>query len=209
MLTLALSKGRLLQEALPLLDAIGCTPAENPASSRTLIIPTAHPQVRLVVVRAQDAPTYVACGAADAGITGGDVVAENPNGNLYQPVTLPIGGCRLVVAHRADAPPAAGQQLTVATKYTNLTRAYFNAQGMHVHIIKLYGSVELAPLTDMADIIVDLASSGNTLRANGLVEAATIREVSGVFITNRVAARRKPLLAEMQQRLQAACDDAK
>ena len=163
--------------------------------------------MRLIVVRAQDTPTYVAAAAADAGITGGDVVAENPNGNLYQPLTLPIGACRLVVAHRADAPPAAGQTLTVATKYPNLTRAYFNEQGRHINIIKLYGSVELAPLTQLADVIVDLASTGNTLRANGLVEAETICEVSGVLITNRVAARRKPLLADIQRRLQDAIDN--
>ena len=207
MLTIAVSKGRLLQETLPLLAAIGCAPAEDPDKSRALILPTENPEVRLIVVRAQDAPTYVACGAADAGITGGDVVAENPNDNIYQPLTLRIGACRLVAAGGEVAPPP-GKVLTVATKYVNLTRAHYNAQGVHVNLIKLYGSVELAPRTGLADVIVDLTSSGDTLRANGLREVAVIRSLSAVFITNRVSARRKPLLAELQKRLQVANDNA-
>lgn len=208
MLTLAVCKGRLLQETLPLLAAIGCAPTEDAEKSRALILPTENPEVRLIVVRAQDAPTYVACGAADAGITGGDVVAENPNDNLYQPLTLRIGACRLIAAAREDATAPGGKVLTVATKYVNLTRAYYNQQGVHVNLVKLYGSVELAPRTGLAEVIVDLASSGNTLRANGLREIALIRHLSAVFITNRVSARRQPLLATLQQRLQEANDNA-
>lgn len=205
MLTLAVSKGRLLKQTLPLLEAIGCAPLENPDDSRSLILPTQNPEVRLLVVRAQDAPTYVACGAAAAGIVGGDITAENPSENIYQPITLAIGKCRLVLAQKKDAPAANPQQrIIVATKYVNLARRYFGEQNMHPRIIKLYGSLELAPLVGMADAIIDLAESGDTLRANGLAETATIREFSAVFITNRVAARRQPLLGELQNRLRAA-----
>ncbi len=218
MLTLAISKGRLLTETLPLLAACGCAPIENAEKSRALILPTENPQVRLLIVRAQDAPTYVACGVADAGVVGGDVIAETPSDDIYQPLTLPIGKCRLVVASRADS--VAGKtektekknkqqrQITVATKYVNLARQYFNEQGIHCNIIKLYGSLELAPLVGMADIIVDLAESGNTLQANGLVETTVIRQISAMFITNRVATRRKPLLSALQQQLKDTIDNA-
>lgn len=205
MLTLAVSKGRLLRETMPLLAAIGCAPLEAPGQSRALIVATENPQVRLLIVRARDALTYVACGAADAGFAGGDIVAENPNSNIYQPLTLNVGKCRLVAACRQDQPPPAdGRALTVATKYVNLARAYFNRQAQHVHFVKLYGNLELAPRVGLADMIVDLADSGDTLRANGLQETAVIGRFSAVLITNRVATRRHPLLGDIQRRLGAA-----
>ena len=203
MLTLVLSKGRLLTETLPLLTAIGCAPAQSPDSSRALILATENPDVRLLIVRAQDAPVYVARGTADAGIVGGDVLAENPHDMLYHPLTLTIGKCKLITASRKDAAPAAdARQLTVATKYVNLAREYYNQQGIRVNIIKLNGNVELAPLVGLADVIVDLADTGETLRANGLMETAVIRTISAVFITNRIATRCKPLLSELQTRLE-------
>lgn len=203
LLTIAASKGRLLTDALPLLAKIDCAPAIAPHQSRALILPTPNPRLRLIVVRAQDAPTYVSCGAADGGIVGGDVIAENPAPDIYHPLTLPIGQCRMVVAAR-DAAILNRSRLTVATKYPNTARAYFHRRGIRAHLIKLHGSLELAPLVNLADAIVDIAESGATLRANGLSELALIRPISAVFITNRVAARRNPQLAAFQRRLAAA-----
>lgn len=210
MLTLALSKGRLLPETLPLLSAIGCAPTTAPDASRALILPTENAEVRLLIVRAQDAPVYVARGTADAGIVGGDVLAENPYNTLYHPLTLNIGKCRLITASRKDAPPerngtqptSEARRLTVATKYVNLARDYYNRQGIRANIIKLNGNVELAPLIGLADAIVDLADTGSTLRANGLVETALIRDISAVFITNRTATRCNPHLSDLQARLE-------
>ena len=173
MITLALSKGRIFEETLPLLARAGLRPKEDPERSRKLIVPTERGDVRLVLVRASDVPTYVGNGAADIGIAGGDVILEHGGAGLYQPIDLGIARCRLVVAARRgyDYGRAVqqGARLRIATKYVNLTREHFAGKGVHVDLIRLYGSMELAPLLGLADAIVDLVSSGKTLRANNLV----------------------------------------
>lgn len=201
MLTLAVSRGRIWDEAAPLLRALGLAPDADALKTRQLIIPTASPDVRLLQVRAQDAPAFVACGAAQAGIAGRDVLAERRMAEIACPVDLHIAACRLVVAAPKGYRPAAGKTPRVATKYPNLTRAHFAARGESVNIIKLHGALELAPHTGVADIITDLADSGRTLRENGLAERETIMRVSAMFITNRIAARRRPEVAALQERL--------
>lgn len=200
MLTLAISKGRIWNEAQPLLAALGCAPMTT--NTRSLILPTAAADVRLIIVRAQDAPVFIACGAADVGIAGGDVLAEKPLADLYQPLELGIARCRLVAAAKKDTsltPPDG--KLTVATKYPALARAYFNRQGISADYIKLHGTLELAPLVGLADVIVDIADSGDTLRAHGLEEIAAIHQFSAMLITNRAASRRNPQVADLQARL--------
>ena len=173
MLTLALSKGRLLDETLPLLARAGVIPVDDPRASRKLIVATRDPAVALVILRATDVPTYVRYGAADLGVVGKDVLLEHGTDNLYQPLDLGIGRCRLVVATRRDYDWAGsvqrGARIGVATKYVNTAREHFAAKGVHVDLIKLYGSMELAPLAGLADAIVDLVSTGHTLQANDLV----------------------------------------
>ena len=211
MITLAVSKGRIYNEAEPLLQKIGCAPDTTALRSRSLIIPTANVDVRLIVVRGQDAPTYVACGAADAGIVGSDVLAEATPETLYQPLDLRIACCRVVAAAMdasvLDARGLENKKITVATKYINLARDYFTRCGISANYIKLYGTMELAPLLGVADVIVDVADTGDTLRAHNLKEIALIREVSSVFIVNRVAARKNTALANFEQRLARAIDD--
>ncbi|MFA7438009.1 ATP phosphoribosyltransferase [Castellaniella sp.] len=193
-LTLALSKGRIFDETLPLLAAAGVGVPEKPNASRKLILPTDNPALRLLIVRASDVPTYVQYGAADFGIAGHDVlyehVAEHPGG-LYQPIDLNIARCRLCVATPKgfdyQAAVRQGSRLRIATKYVRSAREHFAGKGVHVDIIKLYGSMELAPLVGLADAIVDLVSSGNTLRANRLVEVEEIRPVSARLIVNQAA----------------------
>ena len=167
-LTLALSKGRIFDETLPLLKAAGIEVSEDPESSRKLILETNQPDVRVVLVRASDVPTYVQYGGADLGVTGKDILIEHGGAGLYQPLDLRIARCRMSVAARADFDYAAavrqGSRIRVATKYTRIAREHFADKGVHVDLIKLYGSMELAPLTGLADAIVDLVSSGNTLR---------------------------------------------
>ena len=191
MISIALSKGRILEETMPLLARVGLRPKEDPESSRKLIIPTERRGVRLVVVRASDVPTYVGHGAAELGIAGGDVLAEHGGAGLYQPVDLAIARCRMVVATRRgfDYRTAVqqGARLRIATKYVQITREHFAAKGVHVDLIKLYGSMELAPLLDLADAIVDLVSSGRTLRANNLVPVEEIMPVSARLIVNQAA----------------------
>jgi ATP phosphoribosyltransferase len=187
-LTLAVSKGRILDEALPLLARIGVRPLQDPARSRKLILDTSRPELRLVIIRAQDVPTYVEHGAAEAGIAGRDVLMEYESGELYEPLDLGIARCRLVVAGRDHAPAARPR---VATKYPNVTRAYYAARGEQPEIIKLYGSMELAPLAGLADRIVDLVDTGRTLRENGLVEIATIADISARLIVNKAAMKVK------------------
>jgi len=191
MLSIALSKGRILEETMPLLERVGLRPQEDPEHSRKLIIPTQRRGVRLVVVRATDVPTYVGHGAAELGIAGGDVLAEHGGAGLYQPVDLGIARCRMMVATRRGydyrAAVQQGGRLRIATKYVNLTREHFSGKGVHVDLIKLYGSMELAPLVDLADAIVDLVSSGETLRANGLVPVEEIMPVSARLIVNQAA----------------------
>ncbi|MFZ9284902.1 MAG: ATP phosphoribosyltransferase, partial [Burkholderiaceae bacterium] len=174
MITLALSKGRIFDETMPLLQAAGITVLEDPEKSRKLILPTNRDDLRVVLVRATDVPTYVQYGGADLGVTGKDTLIEHGGQGLYQPLDLQIAQCRVSVAVRADFDYASavkqGSRLKVATKYTAIARDFFAAKGVHVDLIKLYGSMELAPLTGLADAIVDLVSTGNTLKANQLVE---------------------------------------
>ncbi|MDR2924770.1 MAG: ATP phosphoribosyltransferase [Azoarcus sp.] len=207
-ITLALSKGRIFEETLPLLAAAGIEPADDPERSRKLIIGTNRPEVRLVIVRATDTPTYVQYGAADLGIAGKDVLLEHGGAGLYQPLDLNIACCRLCVATRKGFDYAAavrpGGRIRVATKYINAAKAYFAGKGMHVDLIKLYGSMELAPLVGLADAIVDLVSSGGTLRANGLVEVEEIMPISSRLIVNQAALKLKrdqiqPLLDAFQK----------
>lgn len=194
-ITLALSKGRIFEETLPLLAAAGIVPAENPESSRKLIIGTNRPDVNLVIVRASDTPTYVEYGAADLGIAGKDVLLEHGGSGLYQPLDLCIAKCRMSVAVRADFDYAAavqrGARIRVATKYIGIAREHFAAKGMHVDLIKLYGSMELAPLVGLADAIVDLVSTGGTLRANRLVEVEEIMQISSRLVVNQAALKLK------------------
>ena len=195
MLSIALSKGRILDETLPLLKAAGIVASEDPEASRKLIIPTSHADVRLIIVRATDVPTYVQYGAADLGVAGGDILAEYGSTGLYQPLDLRIARCRLMVAVRKDFPyeqtVRSGARLRVATKYLQTAREHFAAKGVHVDLIKLYGSMELAPLTGLADAIVDLVSTGHTLKANNLVAVEAIAEVSARLIVNQAAYKLK------------------
>ena len=194
-LTIALSKGRIFDETLPLLVAAGITPSDDPETSRKLIIATNRADVRLVIVRASDVPTYVQYGAADLGVAGKDVLLEHTGGGLYQPLDLQIGKCRMMVAVREGFDYAAavkrGARLNVATKFVETAREHFANKGMHVNLIKLYGSMELAPLTGLADAIVDLVSTGNTLRANHLVAVEDILPISSRLIINRAALKLK------------------
>jgi len=199
-ISIALSKGRILEETLPLLARIGLRPKEDPDKSRKLIIPTERRGVRLVMVRAADVPTYVGHGAAELGIAGGDVLAEHGGDGLYQPVDLRIARCRMMVATRRgyDYRNAVqqGARLRIATKYVQITRAHFAAKRVHVDLIRLYGSMELAPLVDLADAIVDLVSSGKTLRANRLVPVEEIMPVSARLVVNQAALKTRR--AELQ-----------
>lgn len=201
-LTMALSKGRIFEETLPLLEAAGIQVAENPEQSRKLIIETSDPNLRLIIVRASDVPTYVEYGAADLGIAGKDVLIEhaaNHPGGLYQPIDLNIAKCRLAVAVKNgfdyEAAVKQGARLRVATKYTEAAREHFAAKGVYVDLIKLYGSMELAPLVGLADAIVDLVSTGNTLKANNLVAVEDIMPISSRLVVNRAALKtRQPEL---------------
>ena len=194
-ITIALSKGRIFDETLPLLAAAGIVPSENPENSRKLIIATNRADVRVVIVRASDVPTYVQYGAADLGIAGKDVLLEHGGAGLYQPLDLNIAKCRMCVAVPAgfDYPAAVrrGARLRVATKYVHTAREHFDAKGVHVDLIKLYGSMELAPLAGLADAIVDLVSSGATLKANHLVEVEEIMAISSRLVVNQAALKVK------------------
>jgi ATP phosphoribosyltransferase len=187
-ITLALSKGRIFEETAPLLARAGIRADEDPERSRRLVIETSRKDLRLLIVRASDTPTYVEHGGADLGVAGGDVLLERGGGNLYQPIDLGIARCRLMVAVRRgfDYRMAVmqGSRLRVATKYEDLARGHFAAKGVHVDLIKLYGSMELAPIVGLADAIVDLVSTGRTLEANGLVAVEEILPVSARLIVN-------------------------
>ena len=189
--TIALSKGRIFDDTLPLLAAAGMVPLDDPETSRKLIIGTNRPDVRLVIVRASDVPTYVQYGAADLGVAGKDVLLEHSGGGLYQPLDLNIGKCNMMVAVREGfdyvAAVKRGARLNVATKYVQTAREHFAAKGMHVNLIKLYGSMELAPLTGLADAIVDLVSTGSTLKANHLIAVEQIMAISSRLVVNRAA----------------------
>jgi len=195
MITLALSKGRIFDETLPLLKAAGIQVLDDPEKTRKLILATNQPDVRVVLVRATDVPTYVQYGGADLGITGLDTLIEHGSDGLYQPLDLQIAKCRVSVAVREGYDYAAavrqGARLRVATKYVAIARDFFAAKGVHVDLIKLYGSMELAPLTGLADAIVDLVSTGNTLKANQLVEVERIMDISSRLVVNQAALKLK------------------
>jgi ATP phosphoribosyltransferase len=194
-LTLALSKGRIFEETLPLLRAAGITVTEDPETSRKLILSTNDPDVRVIIVRASDVPTYVQYGAADFGVAGKDVLLEHGGEGLYQPIDLNIAKCRMSVAVSAGFDYASavrqGARLRVATKYVEVARQHFAAKGVHVDLIKLYGSMELAPLVGLSDAIVDLVSTGSTLRANHLQEVEHIMDISSRLVVNQAALKLK------------------
>jgi ATP phosphoribosyltransferase len=208
-ITIALSKGRIFEETLPLLAAAGIVPAEDPEKSRKLIIGTNRADVRVVIVRASDVPTYVQYGAADLGIAGKDVLLEHGGAGLYQPLDLNIAKCRMCVAVPAGFDYAAavrsGARLRIATKYISVAREHFAAKGVHVDLIKLYGSMELAPLAGLAEAIVDLVSSGSTLKANNLVEVEEIMSISSRLVVNQAALKMK---RELLQPVIAAIEGA-
>ena len=195
MITLALSKGRIFEETVPLLKAAGIEVLDDPEKSRKLILDTNQPDVRVLVVRATDVPTYVQYGGADMGITGKDTLLEHGSQGLYQPLDLQIAKCRISVAVRADFDYASavkqGSRLKVATKYVAIAREFFASKGVHVDLIKLYGSMELAPLVGLSDAIVDLVSTGNTLKANHLVEVERIMDISSRLVVNQAALKLK------------------
>ena len=199
-LTFALSKGRIFDETLPLLRAVGIVPSEDPETSRKLIVGTNRPDVSVVIVRASDVPTYVAHGAADLGVAGKDVLMEQGGEGLYQPLDLEIARCRMVVATRRGFDWAGtvqrGARIRVATKYVRTAREHFAAKGVHVDLIKLYGSMELAPLSGLADAIVDLVSSGRTLAANDLAIVEDIAPVSARLVVNPAALKLKRELVQ-------------
>ena len=195
MITIALSKGRIFEETTPLLAAAGITALEDPEASRKLILPTNRPDVRLIIVRATDVPTYVQYGAADLGIAGKDVLDEHGGDGLYQPLDLNIPRCRMMVAVREDfdyfGSIRRGARLKVVTKYVKTAREHFAAKGMHVDLIKLYGSMELGPLVGLADAIVDLVSTGGTLRANNLKAVEEITDISSRLVVNQASLKLK------------------
>ncbi len=195
MITLALAKGRIFEETLPLLEKAGVRPAEDPESSRKLILATQRPDIRLVLVRAADVPTYVQYGAADLGVAGHDLLAEHGGQGLYQPLDLGIAKCRMAVAvpegFDYERAVRQGARIRVATKYIGTAREHFAAKGVHVDLIKLYGSMELAPLVGLADAIVDLVDTGNTLKANKLRVVEEIMRVSSRLIVNPASLKLK------------------
>ena len=203
-LTLALSKGRILKETLPLLKAAGIELLEDPEKSRKLIFPTSHPSVRILILRASDVPTYVENGAADLGVAGKDVLMEHGAHNVYEPLDLKIANCRLMTAGKVGAVASVGR-FKIATIYVKLTGQFYASRGEQVDVIKLYGSMELAPLVGLGDLIVDVVDTGNTLRANGLEPLEVICQVSSRLIVNKASYKRKhALLAPVLQQLEAA-----
>jgi ATP phosphoribosyltransferase len=206
-ITIALSKGRIFKQSLPLLAAAGIEPTDDPDESRKLILDTNHPQVKLVLIRATDVPTYVQWGAADLGVAGKDVLLEHGGEGLYEPLDLNIARCRLMVAGRSGA-EMEGNRLRIATKYVHSTRRHFAAKGQQVEIIKLYGSMELAPLVGLSDLIVDLVESGNTLKANGLVPLEHIADISSRLIVNKASWKMKhSTLQRLLEALQGAVEN--
>jgi ATP phosphoribosyltransferase len=205
MLTLALSKGRILDEALPLLERAGMAPVEDPAQSRKLILDTRRKGLRILVIRAQDVPTFVEHGGADLGVAGKDVLLEHGGTSLYEPLDLGIARCRLMVA----APIGGGAEPArprVATKYARITRRYYAARGRQAEIIKLYGSMELAPLVGLADRIVDLVDTGRTLVANGLTPVDLVADISSRLVVNKASMKMQPeAVKAVIEALRAAC----
>jgi ATP phosphoribosyltransferase len=189
-LTIALSKGRIFKAPLPLLEPAGIEPVDHPETSRKLILDTNQDEVKLVIIRASDVPTYVQYGAADLGVAGKDVLLEHGGAGLYEPLDLRIACCKLMVAGRQPWSEQA-QRLRIATKYVNSAQRYFAEQGVQVEIIKLYGSMELAPLVGLSDLIVDVVDTGNTLKANGLKPLEKIRDISSRLVVNKASMKRK------------------
>jgi ATP phosphoribosyltransferase len=187
-LTIALTKGRILQETLPLLASAGIAPLDDVATSRKLVFETSHPSVRLVIIRGSDVPTYVRHGAADMGVVGKDILLEHGAEGLYEPLDLGIARCRLMTAGPVGW-RSTGARIRVATKFVNITRRYFAQQGVHADVIKLYGAMELAPLMNLADLIVDIVDTGNTLRANGMEPLEEIAAISSRLVVNKAAMR--------------------
>lgn len=190
-LTVALAKGRILKEALPLLEAAGIRPLEDVATTRKLILDTTRDEVKLVVIRSADVPTYVQFGAADIGVVGKDVIMEFDGNGYYEMLDLGIARCRMAVAAPADKAGEKSKRLRIATKYVKIAREFYASRGIQTEMIKLYGSMELAPIAGLADRIVDLVDTGNTLKANGLVEVEKIAEISSRLIVNKAATRMK------------------
>ncbi|MDD2815129.1 MAG: ATP phosphoribosyltransferase [Thiotrichaceae bacterium] len=207
MLKIALSKGRIFDETLPLLAQAGIVPLDNPEKSRKLILDTNDPEVKLVIIRATDVPTYVEYGAADLGVAGKDVLMEYGSEGLYEPVDLKIAQCRLMTAGFVDKPAPTHGRLRIATKYVNTAQRFFAEKGIQVEVIKLYGSMELAPLVGLADCIVDVVDTGNTLRANGLAPLEHIAHISSRLVVNKAAMKMKHAQVKLLiQQLQAAVD---
>jgi ATP phosphoribosyltransferase len=205
-LTIALAKGRILDETLPLLARAGIEPLDDLSSSRKLVFSTNDPNINLVLIRSSDVPTYVQYGAADLGIAGKDVLAEHGGEGLYERVDLKIAPCKMMTAGFAER-PLPRTRLKVATKYPEITRRFFLQQGRQVELIKLYGSMELAPVVGLADIIVDLVQTGNTLKANGLTPLATIMDISSRLIVNRAALKMKnKAVRELVERIEKAVE---
>ncbi len=208
-LTIALSKGRILEDTLPLLAQAGIEPLEDPDSTRKLILDTTREDVKIVVVRATDVPTYVQHGAAAVGVAGKDVLMEHGAAGLYEPLDLGIARCRMMLAGHPGQQPDPGARLRIATKFVNITRNYFASQGRQVEIVKLYGSMELAPLVGLADYIVDLVDTGNTLRANGLEPLEEITPISSRLIVNQAAMKmRHGLIQNLIKNLREAVTPA-
>jgi ATP phosphoribosyltransferase len=204
-ITIALSKGRIFKETLPLLAAAGINPVDDPDTSRKLILDTSQNDVKLVIIRAADVPTYVEYGAADLGVAGKDVLMEHGGNGLYEPVDLGIARCRMMVAGPEQGIPRT-RRLRIATKYVQSTRRYYADRREQVEIIKLYGSMELAPLVGLADLIVDVVDTGNTLRANGLVPLEHIADISSRLIVNKAAMKMKhERIAGLIALIKAAC----
>lgn len=206
-LTIALSKGRIFKETMPLLEAAGIKALDDPETSRKLILDTNHENIKLVIIRATDVPVYVQYGAADIGVTGKDVLMEHGGNGLYEMLDLRIACCKLMTAGFADRPLPEGQ-LKVATKFVNCTRDYFAKQGRQIEIIKLYGSMELAPIVGLADIIVDVVDTGNTLKANGLVPLEHMADISSRIVVNSASMKTKheklhTLLEQLKQAVDA------
>lgn len=194
-LTIALSKGRIFKETLPLLAHAGIEPIDDPESSRKLILDTNLPHVKLVIVRATDVPTYVQYGAADIGVAGKDVLLEHGGEGLYEPLDLKIAKCRLMVAEPVDMPEVVGRK-RIATKFVNTTKRYYAGKGEQVEVIKLYGSMELAPLVGLADAIVDVVDTGNTLKANGLKPTEHMADISSRLIVNKASMKMKQAMVK-------------
>jgi len=206
-ITIALSKGRIFKETLPLLEAAGITPKDDPEKSRKLILDTNHDDIKLVIIRATDVPTYVQYGAADLGVAGKDVLMEHGGDGLYELVDLNIAKCKLMTAGLVDFIPHEGR-LRVATKFVNVARQYFAEQGKQVEVIKLYGSMELGPIVGLSDLIVDVVDTGNTLKANGLKPMDFIADISSRLVVNKASLKMKhdrieKMVEQMKQAVKA------